>query len=543
MKLTVQDVLQFASLKEAAVLTKRQGLQNEVSGVMIVEASDIENWAREGELLLSSFFALQDLSPIEVKTFFKKMHQLKLSGLIIKVDRLVEQIPDLILQACTQYAIPLIKIPKETKYEPILLEVMGTLMNNNVILLEKYYALQNQFTKMALTEPQLIDILFVLKELIQKPVSLKNTLKEQWISTDPIFDNAVIKDTVPLNKKKYMNYDYIKRHVSYKHIEDQQFLTQLVVHIPNLEFNSFELIIHEMNSPVPHEDYMAIENTVSFLQMELLKQYAVSQNNLNYKNNIIYDLLNNRMENKEEIKEKIRSLQLTESPSYRVIICKYSNLISTQKQLSKPANTFAAFFSEEIKRKWQNCVYLIRDNKVVFIVDTKDENDNQIKEKLKQVSSLIKSNLGLNKLKLAISFSSVDDLFHLSDLYKEANDTQKIIELFGETEAVYSYQDIGIYQLFSESTNIKQFIKYIPVPLLELEENHSDLIETLKVFLDTNQNYKTTAAILFVHPKTVRYRIDKIKKLTTINFSNAEQLLQLNIGLRILKLVSHQKTN
>ena len=304
MKLTVQDVLQFVSLKEAVVMTKRQGLQNEVSGAMVVEASDIENWAREGVLLLSSFFALQDLSPLEIKIFFKNMHQLKFSGLIIKVNRWVEEIPDSILQACTQYAIPLIKIPKETRYEPILLEVMGTLMNNNVILLEKYYALQNQFTKMALTEPQLIDILFVLKELIQKPVSLKNTLKEQWISTDPIFDDAVIKDTVPLNKKKYMNYDYIKRHVSYKHIEDQQFFTQLVVHIPNLEFNSFELIIHEMDSPIPHEDYMAIENTVSFLQMELLKQYAVSQNNLNYKNNIIYDLLNNRMENKEEIKRK-----------------------------------------------------------------------------------------------------------------------------------------------------------------------------------------------------------------------------------------------
>lgn len=199
------------------------------------------------------------------------------------------------------------------------------------------------------------------------------------------------------------------------------------------------------------------------------------------------------------------------------------------------------FFSEEIKRKWQNCAYLIRDNKLVFIVDTKNENDPEIKEKLKQVSSLIKTNLTLDKLKLAISFSSTDDLFHLSDLYKEAKDTQKIIELFGEAEAIYSYQDIGIYQLFSESSNIKHFIKYIPVSLLELEENHSDLIETLKVFLDTNQNYKTTATLLFVHPKTVRYRIDKIKKLTTINFSNAEQLLQLNIGLRILKLLSHQK--
>lgn len=344
MNLTVQDVLQFASLKEAAVLTKRQGLQNEVNGVMVIEASDIESWGREGELLLSSYFALQGLSPIEVKTFFKKMHQLKISGLVIKVDRLVEQIPDQILNACTQYAIPLIKIPKETKYEPILLDIMGTLMNNNLILLEKYYALQNQFTKMALTEPQLIDILVVLKELIQKPISLKNTLKEQWISTDPTFDDAIIKETIPLNKKKYMNYDYIKQHVGYKHIEDQQFFTQLVVHIPNLEFNSFELVIHEMDSPIPHEDYMAIENTVSFLQMELLKQYAVSQNNLNYKNNIIYDLLNNRMENKEEIKEKIRSLQLIESSNYRVIICEYSNLVPTQRHLPKPANAFAVFF-------------------------------------------------------------------------------------------------------------------------------------------------------------------------------------------------------
>ncbi|CRH20098.1 hypothetical protein CM318V1_610021 [Carnobacterium maltaromaticum] len=58
----------------------------------------------------------------------------------------------------------------------------------------------------------------------------------------------------------------------------------------------------------------------------------------------------------------------------------------------------------------------------------------------------------------------------------------------------------------------------------------------MKIFLDENQNLKKTAEQLFVHYKTISYRLTKIKELTTINFADAEELLAIQMGLRIYLL-------
>lgn len=156
--------------------------------------------------------------------------------------------------------------------------------------------------------------------------------------------------TAALNKKKYMNYGYIRRNVTYQSFQEAQNYNQLVVNIPNLEFNSFELVIHEIDFSIPNEDFMAIENTVSFLQMELLKKHAVTQNNLNYKNSIISELLNDRMENKEELIEKTTYLKLKNNPNYRVFICHFSNSSSNADHQEFSQKKRASFCSDFHRR-------------------------------------------------------------------------------------------------------------------------------------------------------------------------------------------------
>lgn len=158
------------------------------------------------------------------------------------------------------------------------------------------------------------------------------------------------------------------------------------------------------------------------------------------------------------------------------------------------------------------------------------------KQQSMKYTELLKS-MNHSGLKISVNFSDKASLFELPDLYKHAKSTQKIMTLFGEENGIYSYNDMGIYQLFTEIDDLNQLEKLVPKALISLKETHPDLVETLKVFLDHNQNYKETADQLFLHPKTVRYRLDKIKKFTAIQFDHAEELLQINVGLRLLKLI------
>lgn len=504
---------------------------------MVMEAPDVENWANPGVIILSSYYALQNLSEEQLKKLFKKMKQLDIAAFILKKDRLIKAIPSVITRYCEEFDIPLIQIPKNLKYEKIILEIMRALLNQNLSLLDIYHKTHDQFTRLALKEPSLEDTLFVLEELIHKPVSLKNLLNNKIISTDSDLNNYSIQQSVPLKQQQYMNHDYVRSCVFYtKETVAPRESTILTVPIPNLNETPYELIIHEQKVLSAAEDYMAIENAVSFLQMELLKRYAISQNDQTYRNEIISDLLNNRIENQEDLLQKAAILKLKPTTEYQVVSFTFDVSVNYVEAEQKRLTQFRIYFREELSRKNLTFAYLARKDKLILILE-KNKEECLLKDILNQALIVSKKRTHTEDLQINSSISIPGSIFDLADLYDQTREIQRAVELFGEPNQLHTYKDIGIFQLLLKSTDSKELEQYIPEPLLKLHQQDKDLTATLKTFLDTTQNYKATGDQLFIHPKTVRYRINKIKELIHIDFSDPEELLQINIGLRLLKLI------
>ena len=62
-------------------------------------------------------------------------------------------------------------------------------------------------------------------------------------------------------------------------------------------------------------------------------------------------------------------------------------------------------------------------------------------------------------------------------------------------------------------------------------------ITTLQMYLRNNQSIKKTAGAMFVHYRTISYRIEKIKQISGINFDNANEVLAVSNGLIIYKML------
>lgn len=62
---------------------------------------------------------------------------------------------------------------------------------------------------------------------------------------------------------------------------------------------------------------------------------------------------------------------------------------------------------------------------------------------------------------------------------------------------------------------------------------------SVKVYndLDRNLNLSKTAQDLYVHYKTASYRIEKIAKITGVDFNNANEVLAFRIGLVVYKMI------
>lgn len=62
------------------------------------------------------------------------------------------------------------------------------------------------------------------------------------------------------------------------------------------------------------------------------------------------------------------------------------------------------------------------------------------------------------------------------------------------------------------------------------------MLTTLRMFLDCNLNFKGTADALYIHPNTVRYRIEQIKDIYNDEdiFTNPDKRFNIHFSLRLI---------
>ena len=58
------------------------GLGNEITTAMVLEAPDIENWGQQGQMIITSFYALQNLSEHALADFFEKLVRIGISAVV-----------------------------------------------------------------------------------------------------------------------------------------------------------------------------------------------------------------------------------------------------------------------------------------------------------------------------------------------------------------------------------------------------------------------------------------------------------------------------
>ncbi|WP_214659178.1 helix-turn-helix domain-containing protein [Candidatus Formimonas warabiya] len=63
------------------------------------------------------------------------------------------------------------------------------------------------------------------------------------------------------------------------------------------------------------------------------------------------------------------------------------------------------------------------------------------------------------------------------------------------------------------------------------------MTDTLKLFLANSCNYSLTAKQMFLHPNSVRYRLQTIEKICKINLRSEEDRLSLLIAFKLHPLI------
>lgn len=138
----------------------------------------------------------------------------------------------------------------------------------------------------------------------------------------------------------------------------------------------------------------------------------------------------------------------------------------------------------------------------------------------------------------SINHSGVEQL---TNAYVQAKKVVNLSERNGWENQLVQYRELGVYQLLLAIDDKNTMKQYYDAKLGVLEKhdqnNGSDYLEFLKVYLNSNCNINDTADKLFIHRNTVVYKIKKINELLDCDLSELEVRVKLFLAIMLQNII------
>lgn len=103
------------------------------------------------------------------------------------------------------------------------------------------------------------------------------------------------------------------------------------------------------------------------------------------------------------------------------------------------------------------------------------------------------------------------------------------------------YDELGIVRILlgggDSNPDLQRFVDDITGPLREYDRKHDGaLIQTLRAFFDNDCSQRRAADALFIHPKTLSYRLSQISDLSGLDLTTHADRMHADLALRMLQL-------
>ncbi|TCK21432.1 helix-turn-helix domain-containing protein [Pseudonocardia endophytica] len=114
-------------------------------------------------------------------------------------------------------------------------------------------------------------------------------------------------------------------------------------------------------------------------------------------------------------------------------------------------------------------------------------------------------------------------------------------------QSVFFYEELGIIRLLLGSGNdpdLHTFLEEVTGPLVAYDRDHDGaLIATMRAFFDADCSQRVASERLFVHHKTLRYRLERIRQLTGLDLSRHDDRMRADFALRLLQVSQAMNDN
>ncbi len=555
--ITVKELLNLSSMKNAKVLAGEKGLERNITRLNVMEVPDIINWVEEGEFLLTTAYSMKDnLQGLD--GLIMDLNDKEVAGLAIKTKRYINEIPKGTIEKAEALGFPLIEIPYDISYSTILTESLTEIVNAHTNILSRISNIQNNLIKLMLDGGSLKEIATAIHESLDGNTVL---IEEYIMGTQVILSSKnkkIYKTLMDEEQDKFKrrefskDFSYDTGHLRTTDIIQGKEVSRITIPIysENIEYGCV-YIWEDMRVLSPVETKV-LESSTPIIALDIHKKMTILEIEAQSKTEFLKDLFSGKEDRINRAFEKLAYLNFDISNSYSVIVIhiKESELYKKYKSnvpnyISQLKIRLISIIDRISKDEDYNIISTPRFDGVVLLFGSRsDKKESKIKQDIKEFCMKILSyaeHEGFNEyLNIGIgrNCDTPKDIWVSNKEALRANEYQNN----QSSEKILYYDDLGIYKILSFEglkPELNRFYKDILHELVTYDkEKKTDLILTLKRYFEFEGNLKKISENMFVHYNTVVYRLQRIREITNTDLNKYEDRLNLQIALQILDMES-----
>ena len=548
MAYTVRKLLESEQFPKMKLLCGEKGLDLEVKGIRIIEIEDMERYLTGGEILITSFQVYLSCNDREVEQHFEDLVKSDISGFIVKKRKEYDPTGrrlSLLEKHCTKYEIPLVEISEDLHYWGIIRYVIMQVFDKATARLKYFKITHDNFNAFILNNNgscnTASDIIKFLSVMIENPVALYYGNLNCMVSTNSDNSKLILSDEIqPYKPNIITKFQYMKQMKGSS--------VQYVVKFAILNEMEIYITITEENRELTELDYMAIENAIINLQYGFLSEFAQDEVKKKYQRDMVHNILNGLLSSKE-MTEAAAQLGMKESDTYRVVDFHTIKKNVQRKYTKEQLQEVGVIVGELMYLLPDALIYRNMDQIVMIQQVDSNQTELEYQKEMEEVEDVIQRSILYRKKDTDFQIGigkSVEGYQRLKESYHEASRAIKYIDIIrlvtgDKNKSVVHYSNLGFFQIFGEIDDVTELERYIPETLKKLylydDEHKGELITTLQMYLRNKQSIRKTADEMFVHYRTISYRLEKIKQISGINFDDANEVLAVSNGLIIYKML------
>jgi PucR family transcriptional regulator, purine catabolism regulatory protein len=562
MQLTVREALTLTDpLRKARIVAGASGLDNVIRSVNVMEVPDIVNWVRPGEFLVSTLYPLRD-DKAAVETLIPQLVEKQLSGMAVTPESYIDELPKCMVDDANRLGFPLIELPPRVSFVDIIQPLTSRILDLQAAELQQSDAILRRFLDLVLVGGDYSDIARVISEVSDHPVSIvdrfrrilgqggavEESLAQEFIEEDRSGESYLGAECIPVCTAG----------------QGEQYPRRVVVHAGDRELHSLAypvevsstqlgniIVWGHSESEVDARALMAIQHGATVVALKMMETRSLGQVEQQFRNEILEGLLS------EQASSQATALQLSESLGHRLdppfaILLVGSDvpshrLLAPRERRQQSNVDTSLHLAQRYIRSYRDGLSFWRrgPHLIVFypllardIQETREDTTSTLRE----VCERIEMENAPYTVSSGIS-RPVDSLGEFRQAYEEARQSLEIGRaLSGEkNSSVTHYDDLGLLrfaQVSESSVGIRNYCMDMLGPLLEHDRRSTaPLLDTLRIFLECNQNHAEAARVLGIHYNTLRYRLKRIQELVGSIFKEPAKRLAIEVALHLHPLL------